>query len=93
METMMYRKKYKPEFINDLKRVKDKKTKDNIIKIMDKIAHMVEFNPDHFKNLDYPLNKYKRVHVNTSYVILFTVNIKEKTVEFYRYDHHDNIYK
>lgn len=29
----MYTKKYKPEFINDLKNIKDKKTKKNIEKI------------------------------------------------------------
>lgn len=89
----MYEKRYKAEFLKDLKGVKDKKTKDNIENAINKIINIVEFNPDHFKNLDYPLNKYKRVHVNTSYVILFRVDTKEKIVEFYKYDHHDNIYK
>ena len=55
----MYDKRYKPEFITDLKGVKNKKTKDNIKKSIDKIVKIVEFNPDQFKNLEYPLNKYK----------------------------------
>lgn len=60
---------------------------------MSKVINIVELNPNHFKNLNYPLNEYKRIHVNTSYVILFKVDTNKKIVEFYRYDHHDNIYK
>ncbi|MFT4244828.1 MAG: type II toxin-antitoxin system RelE family toxin [Candidatus Woesearchaeota archaeon] len=45
-----------------------------------------------YKNLKYSLKRYKRVHVNTSYVILFyddTIN----TIFFEDYEHHDKIYK
>jgi mRNA-degrading endonuclease RelE of RelBE toxin-antitoxin system len=46
----------------------------------------------HYKNLRYDLKKYKRVHVNKSYVIIF-YDDKTKKVYFIDYDHHDKIYK
>ena len=44
--------------------------------------NIVKFNPNHFKNLNFPLNEYKRVHVNKSYVILFKVDETKKLLNF-----------
>lgn len=46
-----------------------------------------------FKNLRKPLQKFKRVHVNKSFVILFEINNEKQIVCFRKYEHHDNIYK
>jgi len=55
--------------------------------------HEIIKSPDisHYKNLKNPLQKYKRVHVHSSFVLLFT--IKDNTLIFSDYDHHDNIYE
>lgn len=59
---------------------------------MNEISQTLEKNPNHYKNLHYPLQKFKRVHVNRCYVILFRVNEKTKEVFFENYAHHDEIY-
>jgi mRNA-degrading endonuclease RelE of RelBE toxin-antitoxin system len=64
----------------------------NIWNKINEVANSLELNPDHYKNLTAPLQAYKRVHVNKSYVILFKVNIDKKIVTFHKYDHHDKIY-
>ena len=46
---------------------------------------------NHYKNLRTPLQKFKRVHINNSYVILFFD--EQNIVYFVDYDHHDIIYK
>lgn len=46
---------------------------------------------NHYKNLRYDFRNLKRVHVNTSFVIVFYE--KEDTIYFIDYDHHDKIYK
>ena len=48
----------------------------------------------HYKNLKSPLQHLKRVHVNKrSFVLVFSVDEKNKDVIFEDFDHHDNIYK
>lgn len=46
---------------------------------------------DHYKNLSHDLSRYKRVHVNESYVILFYES--DDIVYFVDYAHHDEIYR
>ena len=50
-------------------------------------------NPYHYKNLRKPLQHLKRVHVDSSFVIVFSVDENSKTVTIEDYDHHDNIYR
>jgi len=56
---------------------------------IDEILNSTDLN--HYKNLTRDLKKYKRVHVNNSYVILFFGD--DDTVYFVDYAHHDIIYK
>lgn len=59
--------------------------------ILKKIQDIIEStNLNHYKNLKKPLQKYKKVHVYSSFVLLF--NIKNNTIIFSDYDHHDVIY-
>ena len=49
--------------------------------------------PNHYKNLKRPLQHLKRVHVDKSFVLVFSVDETKNTVIIEDYDHHDNIYK
>lgn len=47
----------------------------------------------HYKNLRGPLKEFKRVHVKSSFVLIFKYIESEDKVVFYDLDHHDNIYQ
>ena len=67
---------------------KDKKQFEAILKKIDEIVHSK--NIDHYKNLKRPLQKYKRVHIQSSFVLMF--KIEDDKIIFRYYDHHDDIY-
>ena len=50
-------------------------------------------NPHHYKNLRRPLQHLKRVHIDKSFVLVFSINEKKKLIIIEDYDHHDRIYK
>ena len=50
-------------------------------------------NVEHYKNLRKPLQQFKRVHINSNFVLVFKYNKKIDMVIFYDFDHHDKIYK
>ena len=50
-------------------------------------------NPQHYKNLRVPLQHLKRVHIDKSFVLVFSVDEKIKHIIFEDYDHHDVVYK
>lgn len=77
---------------DDLK-VKDPKAYANVKLKIEQIANILELNPNHCKNLKAPLQQYKRVHVNKSFVLIFKVNKKNKSMIIYDYEHHDKVYK
>lgn len=68
---------------------KDKKQMEIILR---KIAEVIQ-NPQHYKNLRFPLQHLKRVHIGKSHVLTFSVDERTKTVIFEDYDHHDNVYR
>lgn len=49
-------------------------------------------NIDHYKNLRQPLHKYKRVHIDSSFVLIFSVMKNKKEIIFEDFEHHDSIY-
>lgn len=49
-------------------------------------------NPNHFKNLRVPMQRLKRVHINSHFVLLFSVDEVAKTVTLEDFDHHDMVY-
>lgn len=73
------------------KRIKKLKGSDlsNLFNKLDEILSCEDI--DHYKNLRHPLNKFKRVHINKSFVILFFGN--DGSVYFVNYLHHDIVYK
>jgi len=60
--------------------------------IYKKIEEVVQ-NPSHYKNLRVPLQHLRRVHIDKSFVLVFSVDEKNKSVLFEDMDHHDGIYK
>jgi len=67
---------------------RDKVQFEAILKKIEEIIHTADIN--HYKNLRAPLQKYKRVHVYSSFVILFRLDSGRIIFRFY--DHHDDIY-
>lgn len=57
-----------------------------------KIVEILE-NPQRFKNLRAPLNQWKRVHIDSHFVLCFSVEEITKTVILEKYGHHDQIFK
>jgi YafQ family addiction module toxin component len=60
--------------------------------INNKINEICE-NPQHYKNLKKPMQHLKRVHIDSNFVLLFSVDETSKTVIIEDYDHHDKIYR
>ena len=61
--------------------------------ILKKINEIVNSeNVEHYKNLRAPLNNFKRVHIDTSFVLVFKYDKINDKIIFYDFDHHDKIY-
>jgi YafQ family addiction module toxin component len=57
-----------------------------------KKADEICINPQHYKNINYPLNKYKRVHIDSNFVLCFSVDEKEQTVTLVKLANHKDAY-
>jgi YafQ family addiction module toxin component len=60
--------------------------------IRKKLADVCE-NPHRYKNLRAPLNAWKEVHIDSHFVLAFSINERTKQVEVEDYDHHDKMFK
>jgi len=63
------------------------------LEIINKKINEIRENPQHYKNLKKPMQHLKRVHVDSSFVLLFSVDETSKIVIIEDYDHHDKIYR
>tara|TARA_Y100000310_G_C20097697_1_gene541243 strand:- start:5 stop:268 length:264 start_codon:yes stop_codon:yes gene_type:complete len=81
----------KPQLKKKLKKInsKGKLFSEIIKKKMQEILTCSDVN--HYKNLRKPLQNYKRVHVRSSFVLIF--RYENDKVIFCDIDHHDKIYK
>jgi YafQ family addiction module toxin component len=71
-----------------------KKSKVRYLGVREKMQEILNVKSvEHYKNLKKPLQKYKRVHIDSSFVLIFSYNSKTDVVNFFKLDHHDNIYK
>lgn len=57
------------------------------------ICEILELNPNHFKPLRGPLAGVRRIHIESSFVLLFEVVARERIVRLLRLEHHDKAYK
>lgn len=87
MYSIEYRKTVDKQFHKMAK--KNPAKLENILNKIDEICK----NPHHYKNMKKPLQHLKRIHVDSSFVITFSVDEKSKTITIEDYDHHDNIYR
>ena len=87
----MYSIDIKPELDKILRKLAKKNRKQHKI-IMKKIEEIIE-NPHRYKNLRYPLQDWKRVHIDRHFVLTFSIDEENETVIFEDFDHHDNIYR
>ncbi len=70
---------------------KDKVKYESIFKKVEEILTCEDV--EHYKNLRKPLQEFKRVHIDTNFVLTFEYDKTTDEVIFYDFDHHDNIYK
>ena len=69
-----------------------KKNSKQLFMIENKVQEIRQ-NPQHYKNLRKPLQHLKRVHIDKSFVMIFSVDENKKNIIIEDYNHHDNIYK
>lgn len=69
---------------------KDSKKYEIIWKKIDEIINSE--NVEHYKNLRSPLNNFKAVHIDKSFVLIFKYDKTGNKIIFYDFDHHDKIY-
>ena len=63
---------------------KDPKTFESVLKKIEEL----QINPHRYKNLKKPCQKYKRVHKANSFVLIFSVDEKNRKIIIQRYSHH-----
>ena len=87
------------DFTNELKAIieklskRDEKRTEIINKKIKQIINSDNISIQHYKNLKYDLKEFKAVHVDSSFVLVFKVDIKNNFVLFVDFDHHDRVYK
>lgn len=71
-----------------------KKDKVKYDRIWNKINEIINISDvEHYKNLRAPLQHFKSVHIEKSFVLVFKYDKTNNKVIFYDFDHHDIIYK
>jgi len=60
--------------------------------IIEKKIEEIRQNPQHYKNLRKPLQHLKRVHIDKSFVLVFSVDDDKNHIIIEDFEHHDNIY-
>ena len=58
-----------------------------------KKSEEIVLDPHRYKNLRWPLNHWKRVHIDKHYILTFSIDEKTKTITLEDYNHHDKIYR
>jgi len=62
------------------------------MRIIDKKIKQVLETPLHFKPLRAPMQHLRRVHIDKSFVLTYSVDEDKGVVIIEDYDHHDNVY-
>jgi YafQ family addiction module toxin component len=63
------------------------------LEIIESKINEIIVEPNHYKPLCAPLQNLRRVHIDKSFVLVFSVDERNKTVIIEKYGHHDNIYQ
>ncbi|MBI2498808.1 addiction module toxin RelE [Candidatus Woesearchaeota archaeon] len=70
---------------------KDKERYEIVWKKINEIINSSDI--EHYKNLRFPMNEFKRVHIDKSFILIFKYDKTNDKIIFYDLDHHDKIYK
>lgn len=87
------------DFSEELKEImkklfrKDKRRYDILMKKVEEIAKSDEISIEHYKNLRHEFSNLKRVHIDKSFVLLFSYDREKKFITFTNFGHHDDIYE
>lgn len=68
----------------------EKRDKKQLKIIKKKLQQIVE-NPQHFKPLRVPMQNKRRAHIG-SFILIYSIDEKNKTVIVEEYTHHDEVY-
>lgn len=82
----------KPDLQKILTKLK-KRDKTAFEQIVKKVKEIVNSDPESYKNLQYGLKQFKRVHIKSSFVLVFHYDKQKQFISFFDYDHHDNVYR
>ena len=63
------------------------------LKIIEKKLEQILEHPDAFKPLRAPLQNCRAVHIDKSFVLVYSVDESRKVVVIEHYAHHDDVYK
>ena len=63
-----------------------------LLEIINKKVRQILLNPQHFKPLKGDMHGARRVHINTSFVLLYEIDEERRIVRLLDFDHHDKIY-
>jgi|TARA_Y100000296_G_C4994518_1_gene167071 YafQ family addiction module toxin component len=88
----MYEFRIEKKLAKTLKKLakKDNSTYEQVKKKIQEIINSE--NVEHYKNLKYPLQHLKRIHIKEK-VLIFKFDKKNKFISFENFKHHDKIYK
>jgi len=87
----MYDLEIKPEADKIFSKL-SKKNSQQLKSISNKITQ-IRKNPFGHKYLRKPLNGFNRVHIDTSFVLIFKIDHERKIITIYYFDHHDYVYQ
>ncbi|MBN1386470.1 type II toxin-antitoxin system mRNA interferase toxin, RelE/StbE family [Candidatus Woesearchaeota archaeon] len=89
----MYRSERSDKLIKILKKLfkKDKSRYEAALNKIWEISNSED--PHHYKNLSHDMKDYKRVHIDSHFVLIFHVDEGNKTIRFSDLQHHDFAYK
>ena len=88
-------KMYKPVIESNLRKKlsklfkKDRKRYEIVMKKLEEILQ----NPHHYKPLSHDMKHLRRVHIDSSFVLVFSIDEDDESVMFVDMDHHDKIYE
>jgi YafQ family addiction module toxin component len=68
-----------------------KKDKTIFLALNKKVNEILE-NPYHYKPLRAPMQNKRRVHIASSFVLIFKIDEGRKTVQLIEFEHHDRAY-
>jgi len=87
----MYKLGFRDSIFKKLKKMQGK-NKQALLRIEKKIEQ-IQSNPYRFKPLHAPYQNRRRVHIDKSFVLVYSIDEMKKEIMIEDYNHHDNIYE